>query len=327
MRKFKAAILGLVITVAVGASASILNIKKPIKKHDADVVLSLNSAAVLRGPVSDASVGVLSKRLRDLDKSDLDKPIYLVLYTPGGSIQAGIELEEIIKGLRRPVVTVTIFAASMGFQLAQALDERLIFSGGILMSHKASGGAEGEFGPGNSSQLDNRLGLWKRRMREMDEQTVKRSGGKQTLKSYQDAYENELWLTGSESVAQGYADRVITARCDDSLSGSQKEKTSIMGLEIEITFSSCPLQSSPEDVEMKIKTNQGLMTTTEFMNNGGVFGVDCSVAQSRLLPNKDGKILCAIDSGLSKDQIDRERNKIYDSYTIEGMKANIRTTW
>jgi len=328
MKKTKMAILGFAIAISFSvAAASILKVRGPYKIRKADVVLSLNSTVVLRGPVTDTSVAALGKQLRALDEKNLDKPIYLILYTPGGSIQAGIELIELIRGLQRPVNTITIFAASMGFQIAQALDERLIFGGGVLMSHKASGGAEGEFGPGNTAQLDNRINLWKRRMKEMDEQTVKRSQGKQTLKSYQDAYENELWVTGGEAVDQGYADRVITVRCDDTLNGRQIEKASFLGMEIQIAFSQCPLQSAPEDVEMKIQTNRGVMTTAEFLDGGGVFGVDCALAQSRIVPNKDGKILCATNSSLSRERVEQERSKIYNSYTIEGMKSSIRTTW
>jgi ATP-dependent protease ClpP protease subunit len=50
-----------------------------------------------------------------------NEPIYLFLNTPGGSIQTGLEIIESLKGLDRPVSTVTLFAASMGFQIAQNL--------------------------------------------------------------------------------------------------------------------------------------------------------------------------------------------------------------
>jgi ATP-dependent Clp protease protease subunit len=314
------------IAIALVLTASSLNVgSKPEK--DAGVVLTDKNTVSLKGAVTDSSVNQLIKTLRSLDTDkEVGKPIYLVLYTPGGSIQAGIELIEAVNGLRRPVKTVTIFAASMGFQIAQNLEDRLILRGGVLMSHKASGGAEGEFGPGNDSQLDKRLNFWKERLLEMDKKTVERTGGKQTLKSYQDAYENELWLTGSASVDSGYADKVTSMRCSDSLKGTDDQEINFFGMKITIRFSKCPLQTVPEVVEMKVKTNMGDMSVEEFSAKGGILGIDCSIAKNRLT-SPDGQVLCAVDSSLTKEKLDQERKKIIYSYTVEGMKKQIGYTW
>lgn len=297
------------------------------QKKEADVVFTDDNTVVIRGPIMDESVGNTIKALRELDtKKNVGKPIYLVLYTPGGSIQAGIELIDAAKGIRRPIKTVTLFAASMGFQIAQGLGDRLITSGGVLMSHKASGGVEGEFGPGNDSQLDKRINFWKSRLLEMDKQTVMRTKGKQTLQSYQTSYENELWLTGAGAVAEGYADRVVTLRCSESTRGTTTQNVSFMGMNISVKFSKCPLQKSPEEVSMKIKTNKGNMSVEEFTSRGGILGIDCTTAKSRF-SNADGEVLCAVDGSLTKEKIAEEREKIIELYSIDGMKKNIGYKW
>lgn len=326
MKKVYALITIAVSAIVATAAMASLKIGKPDYK-DADVVLKSDNTVSLRGEVNDSSVNALVKQLRELDtEKNIGKPIYLVLYTPGGSIQAGFELIEAIKGLRRPVKTVTIFAASMGFQIVQSLDERTILSGGVLMSHKAKGAAEGEFGPGNDSQLDKRLNFWKKRLLELDTKTVSRTKGKQTLKSYQDSYENELWLTGQESVDGGYADKVVSLRCDNSLTGTDDQNIEFFGMKITVKFSKCPLQTAPESVEMGIKTNQGLMAPEEFASKGGILGLDCTIAQSRLAKDT-GPLLCPIDSSLTREKIEQERKNVFRSYTVDGLKERVGYKW
>ena len=237
-----------------------------------EIQLTKDNVAVLSGAVDSSSVSDVIQQLQKLDSSLKSKyPIYLFLYTPGGSIQDGLELIEFIKTVKRPVHTITLFAASMGFQIVQNAGNRYILQNGVLMSHKASGGFEGEFGDG-MSQIDARYGLWMERILEMDQQTVVRTNGKQTLKSYRAAYQNELWRTGNKSVKEGYADRVVQASCSQDL---QKEirvvKLNFMGRTLRVEFSGCPLNQNVLSVSAEMNTNKGVMTHTEFLAKGGVF--------------------------------------------------------
>lgn len=240
----------------------------------AEIRLSKDNTAILMGEVDSASVSDVIQQVQKLDASlKSGYPIYLFLYTPGGSIQDGLELIEFLRTVNRPVHTITSFAASMGFQIAQNLGNRYILSTGVLMSHKARGGFEGEFGDG-LSQIDSRYGLWMERIKEMDEQTVKRTNGKQSLKSYRSAYQNELWMTGAKSVAGGYADRIVQVSCDKNLNGERKSILNFMGLTINVYYSECPMNTSPLRVEVELPTNKGTMTHTEFLAKGGVFSKD-----------------------------------------------------
>ena len=233
--------------------------------------LTKDNTAVLFGVVDTTSVSDVMQQIQKLDSSlKSGYPIWLVLYTPGGSIQDGLELIEYLKSVNRPINTVTIFAASMGFQVAQNLGKRYILQNGVLMSHKASGGFEGEFGDGNS-QIDARYGLWMARILELDQHTVKRTNGKQTLKSYRMAYQNELWLTGQKSVSSGYADRIISASCDKSLNGTRTQRLEFMGMGINVNYSECPLNTNPLSIEIEIPTNKGMMKHSDFLAKGGVF--------------------------------------------------------
>ncbi len=190
------------------------------------IVLKSSNLLVLNDEVNGDSVSAVISKARDLDAKLSKKEffsnkehLFLFLNSPGGSIQSGLEMNEALKGIGRPIDTITLFAASMAFQIAQNLDDRLILKNGVLMSHRAAGEFQGSFGGTRPSQLDSRYQLWLDRMTELDQQTVLRTHGKQTYDSYIKQYANEMWLTGAKAVDQGYADKVVTVKCDSSLNG------------------------------------------------------------------------------------------------------------
>ena len=238
------------------------------------ITLSSDNSLVLRDAFKNETVTALMEQATRLDANlPSGYPIYLFLYTPGGSIQAGLELIEFLAGLNRPVHTITLFAASMGWQTVQHLGERYITEYGVLMSHKARGTFSGEFGGLGVSQLDSRYQLWLRRVNLMDKKTVERTKGKQTLKSYTDSYTPELWLNGEEAVSLGYADQVAVVKCDTTLSGTRDEVLNVLGLfRVRITWSKCPMKTSPISYSVVLYTTQGPMTMEDFLSKGGIFG-------------------------------------------------------
>lgn len=287
------------------------------------VTMEESDTVLLRDEVNDASVGAVIKQLRALDQKGSDKPIYLFLDTPGGDIQAGLDLIQAAKSLHRPVNTITSFAASMGFQIAQNLNDRLITENGVLMSHHARGGVQGEFGGSGKSQLDSRYSFWLKRLRELDEKTVSRTKGKQTLKSYQESYENELWLNGQEAVDGGYADRVVGLRCGKSLSGSTIQTVNFLGLEFKVIFSKCPLQVAPEDITVNIKTNKGMVSLDRFLGEGGILGIDCALQNARIAGAEQS--ICSLDRSVTIEKIESGKEKILYKYSKEYKMKNIGT--
>lgn len=226
-------------------------------EKDGLVVLSADNLLVLADEVNDESVGktINQARKADYNKNQLHfsakkAPLYLFLNTPGGSIQSGLELLEALQGLQRPIHTVSLFSASMGFQLVQSLGDRLILRNGILMSHNAYGQFSGSFGGVLPQQFDSRYNLWLSRMTALDTQTVKRTKGKQTLESYQKAYDHELWLDGAKAVSEGYADRIVQVKCDESLDGVNENIVYFFGLKIAYDTDKCPLNNSPTNIRI-----------------------------------------------------------------------------
>ena len=67
-----------------------------------DIVLSSENTVSLFGPVDRASIGGVMHELTRLSQvGKKEDPIYLVLYTPGGSVSAGLELIEYMNTQQR----------------------------------------------------------------------------------------------------------------------------------------------------------------------------------------------------------------------------------
>jgi ATP-dependent protease ClpP protease subunit len=310
-----------------------------ISAHAAEKVITLtaDNTLIFDEQVDSMSAGEITAKAAAMDAHlQSGYPIYLVLYTPGGEIQKGLELIDYLKSINRPTHTITMFAASMGFQMSQQLGMRYITRFGVLMSHKARGGFEGEFG-GGMSQLDSRYGLWLRRIDMMDKHTVSRTKGKQTLTSYRAAYQTELWLNGQEAVDGGYADEVVTIKCDSTLQGVRFKEFNSGFMIVKVSFSNCPSRTGAISVTASLYTTKGLMTLSNFLANNGQFGEKCGANKSDSnyeyvnghyveVERKDTEPLCAQDKTLTLEKIQGEI-KLKQDYYNSDLKDRIKRSY
>lgn len=308
------------VLAALGIFLLPLSVENKDSKSGDTITLTSSNTIVLNSQVDGESTSSVISKAKELDDKlnagisrlvPNKKPLYLFLNTPGGSVQSGLEMVEALKGLGRPVNTITLFAASMGFQLAQNLDTRYIIKNGVLMSHRAKGEFSGEFGGQSPSQIESRYALWKDRMDEMDSQTANRTKGKKSLADYQKQYASEMWLTGSKSVEQGYADQVVTVKCDSSLAGVTSKEALLMGLfKVQYDLDNCPLNTSPMNIRMGFVTNKGqYMDAETFTSKGGMFGSSCLIDSAT---NKER--LCAMDTSLNMEKIKELKNQFVSQY-------------
>lgn len=206
-----------------------------------DLILSASNTIVFRSDVNAISVAQTQRRLLDMDASlGQGRPIYLVLDTPGGSISAGNSLIDTARSLRRPVHTITIFAASMGFAMVQRLGTRYVLPSGTLMAHRAhvsevSGQIPGEF----ITAAANLFGLVTR----LEKQNAARLGI--SFEDYTALVRDEYWVEGEDGVRQGAADALASIKCDSSLKGSYYESISTFFGEVRLEWSNCPAVTYP----------------------------------------------------------------------------------
>jgi ATP-dependent protease ClpP protease subunit len=212
------------------------------------ITLTQENSVFLKDVVQDVSMTKLMSELSKRENNS-EPVLYLILDTPGGSVFSGLNLIHFLKGFKKLVKTITIFSASMGFQIVEGNPgERLILDTGTLMSHPMSGGEYGEIGDGLS--MDKRINFIKEIVKTMDEQVVARTNGKQTLESYRKQYDNELYSTGSNAVELGYADRVAQVSCSSELLAENEiiDDREYIGngfaLDVKFEYSKCPLMLS-----------------------------------------------------------------------------------
>lgn len=230
-----------------------------------DIVLSKENTAVLRGPVNSSSVAEVMIQLSELNKSGSDnEPIYLVLNTPGGSVMDGLNLIEYMNSLRRPVHSISIFAASMGFHILQNSEKRYVTKYGTIMSHRARGGFNGDIPHQVKSRFKHITDL----LEKMDEQVISRTNGKFNKNSYSELIRDEYWAVGSNAVKDGFADDVAKVKCDASLNGTSEKNLMTFFGPLTVSFANCPLITEPLAVEREnqanLKTHMSEIRNLEF---------------------------------------------------------------
>ena len=225
---FKKILIAAILLLAIPAHSEIINLKA-------------ENTIVLDDEVTSKNVTKAMAAIQKMNATESKEPINLVLNTPGGSVLAGIEFIRYAKTSRRPIQTITLYAASMGFQIVQGLPgKRLIAEGGILMSHRAAlGGISGQI-PG---ELDNRIAFFHDLTEDLDRHDAERAG--MSLKEYQKLTHDEYYATPSKAIRDGFADKKVELSCDASLNGTHTKMLESPFGAIAAVFSDCPLISFP----------------------------------------------------------------------------------
>lgn len=175
------------------------------------VKLNSENHAFLKTQVSSYSVQEIIAKLRELDASlPKGEPLYLVLKTPGGSVLAGRDLINATKQLSRPVTTITIESASMGFQIAQELGERLIVDYGLTMMHQISAGCQGTL-----SEINNCVKIVTFLFDYANKKAAARIG--LSVKDYVDRINIEWFEMGIGAVKAKLMDALVSIKCDKDL--------------------------------------------------------------------------------------------------------------
>ena len=101
---------------------------------------------MLGSPINDQVANVVVAQLLYLEREDPDKDISLYIHCPGGIINAGLAIYDIIQLIRPNVSTICVgLAASMGTVLlcAGAKGKRYALPNSTIHMHQAYGGAQG----------------------------------------------------------------------------------------------------------------------------------------------------------------------------------------
>ena len=158
---------------------------------------------ILTGTINDDMAASIMSQLLYLEAISPDKPITMIINSPGGEVNAGLAIYDTMRHVRCVIHTLCIGqACSMAAVLLSAGDERSILPSSRVMIHQPSGGVQGK---------ESDITITAReitRIREMlvdilavqtgkDEETVSRN------------LEKDYWMSAEEAVAYGICDKVL----------------------------------------------------------------------------------------------------------------------
>ena len=156
------------------------------------------------GIINSDSVYDLCRQLRYLQQQDPAGEITMFINSPGGEVDSGLALYDVMKGISCPIRTVCMgSAASMGAVLFAAGSTREILPHGRVMIHDPLISSTG----GNALQLQEISRSLMETRRELCEILARHTG--RTLEEIYQKTAHDCWFNAEEAVDFGLADRVI----------------------------------------------------------------------------------------------------------------------
>ena len=166
---------------------------------------------MLEGAIGEHTASVLCAQLLFLESQDSKKDITLYINSPGGLVTAGMAIYDTMQYVRTDIQTIVVGqACSMGSLLASAgtKGKRFMLPHSRHMIHQPLGGASGQ---ATDVQIRaNQLLRWKDELTKIYEKTTG-----QELSKLQDDMERDKFMTPTEAVAYGLADKIVTNREED----------------------------------------------------------------------------------------------------------------
>lgn len=214
------------------------NVAKVLKKRTATktmevIHLTEDNMVVLDQDFNDRSIAQVMLDLQSISsKMKKSGTIYLVMNSPGGSVEAGLSLITFAKALPQKIKTLSIFAASMGFYTVQSLGERLVLPNATLMAHRATF----QLPSGQPGRVIVKYKFVMTQLESLDRLSASRMG--LPYKKYLELLQDEYWVYGANAVKDGAADRVVLASCSDALTHGIKVIPGNLG---DTRVSKCPL--------------------------------------------------------------------------------------
>ena len=168
--------------------------------------LSQERIIFLGQEVTDGLANQIVAFLLYLDSDDPNKPIYLYINSPGGSVTAGMAIYDTMQYIKSEVITICVgLAASMGaFLLAAGTPgKRLALPHSRIMIHQPSGGV----GRRQATDIQIEAKEILRVRKQLDEMLAARTG--QTLDKIKKDTDRDYFMSALEAKEYGLIDRVI----------------------------------------------------------------------------------------------------------------------
>jgi len=179
--------------------------KKVIPKNDGntkDTIVLTNRQVRLDGGIRSHMIRSAQREFWKLDKQSND-PIWLMINSPGGSVDAGLILIDTFQALKSPVYCLVESSAySMAAITLVFCDKKYILKHGKIMLHEASYGTMGE-----DPQIRSRLTFITKYLDGVHHEIAKRMG--MPHDKYRAKIRDAWWLLADEAAKVGLVDGVV----------------------------------------------------------------------------------------------------------------------
>lgn len=161
----------------------------------------------ITGAIDAGSVSTAIRCLLHLQKEDQQLPITLYINSPGGEVQSGLALYDVMQAVSCPIHTVCLgMAASMAALLFIAGDQREMLSHSRVMIHDPLiGGGIGGSALSVKARADDLM-----RIRDITAQVISQHTG-MNLEEVFELTAKDTYFEAEEAIANGMADRIITS--------------------------------------------------------------------------------------------------------------------
>ncbi|MFT4196491.1 MAG: ATP-dependent Clp protease proteolytic subunit [Pseudoxanthomonas sp.] len=164
---------------------------------------------LLFGAITEASAAEVARRLLALD-AESDAPIDLLLSSPGGHLESGDAVHDVVRFISAPVNVIGtgwVGSAATHLYLAAPRERRYCLPQTRFLIHQPSGGTGG---PASDIAIQAREIL---RARERIAGVIARETGQPLPKVLADI-ERDHWMSAEEALAYGLVRRIIERRAD-----------------------------------------------------------------------------------------------------------------
>ena len=165
---------------------------------------------ILDTGVDNHSAGLIVAQMLFLEAEDPERDIIFYINSPGGVVTAGMSIYDTMQYIRPDISTIVMGqACSMGSLLAQAgtAGKRFILPNARHMIHQPSGGASGQ-----ATDIQIQAQEILKMKQYLTEIYVTHNTGGRTFEQLSADMERDFFMSATEAVAYGLADKVITRR-------------------------------------------------------------------------------------------------------------------
>jgi ATP-dependent Clp protease, protease subunit len=159
------------------------------------------------GTINDVVARDTSRRLIAL-ATESDKPINILVSSPGGHVESGDMIHDMVKFVRAPVNMIGsgwVASAAVHLYLAVPKERRYCLPNTRFLIHQPSGGAGGK---ASDIEIQAREII---KMRERIANVIAKETG-QTLEKVQKDIDRDFWMSPDEAIAYGLVSKVINSQ-------------------------------------------------------------------------------------------------------------------